>query len=295
MLRSMTGFGRAQREGEWGSLAIELSSVNHRFQEISVRFPRELANSEHVVQQRVRQVFRRGKVQLRAEFRPALSEKNTRVNEEVFENYVRRIDALRTSLHLPGEFHWESILSLPGVVGGGADSSGTTDKALHEALYSALEDALVQWDAMRKTEGAHLEADVRNHLRLFAEKLDLVERQWPEMRDSAFRAMVERVTNLVKDSNVLLDEGRLLQEMSVLSDRWDIAEEISRSRSHLEKFEHILDREEGSGKKLDFLLQEMNREINTIASKVANAELRWIAVEAKSDLERLREQIQNVE
>jgi len=148
---------------------------------------------------------------------------------------------------------------------------------------------------MRRTEGEHLEEDVRGHLRLFEERIDLIERRWPEMRDNAFRSMVERVTLLAVECGPLPDQGRLLQEMALLSDRWDIAEEISRSRSHLEKFRQILDGEEGSGKKLDFLLQEMNREINTIASKVADAELRWVAVEAKSDLERLREQIQNAE
>jgi uncharacterized protein (TIGR00255 family) len=295
VLRSMTGFGRAQCEGEWGSLAVEISSVNHRFQEVSVRLPREVAHAEHALQQRVRQAFRRGKAQLRVELRLALTAKSALVNEEVFEVYVRKINALRTSLDLPGEFRWESLLALPGVVGSAVDAQDTSDEAIQEALRSTLDDALAQWNAMRRTEGEHLEEDVRGHLRLFEERIDLIERRWPEMRDNAFRSMVERVTLLAVECGPLPDQGRLLQEMALLSDRWDIAEEISRSRSHLEKFRQILDGEEGSGKKLDFLLQEMNREINTIASKVADAELRWVAVEAKSDLERLREQIQNAE
>lgn len=295
MLRSMTGFGRAQREGEWGSLAVEISSVNHRFQEVSVRLPREVAHAEHVVQQRVRQAFRRGKAQLRVELRLAFAAKSALINEEIFEAYVRKIDALRTSLGLPGKFRWESLLALPGVVGGASEFQDIWDEPMQEALYSALDDALVQWNAMRQAEGEHLEEDLRSHLHLFEERIGLIERRWPDMRDHAFRSMVERVTSLAMECGSPFDQGRLLQEMALLSDRWDIAEEIARSRSHLEKFQQILNDEEGSGKKLDFLLQEMNREVNTIASKVLDAELRWIAVEAKSDLERLREQIQNVE
>ncbi len=295
MLRSMTGFGRVQREGEWGSLAVEISSVNHRFQEVSVRLPREVAHVEHVVQQRVRQAFRRGKAQLRVELRLAFAAKSALINEEIFEAYVRKIDALRTSLSLSGEFRWESLLALPGVVGGASEFQDIWDEPMQEALYSALDDALVQWNAMRQAEGEHLEEDLRSHLHLFEERIGLIERRWPDMRDNAFRSMVERVTSLAMECGSPFDQGRLLQEMALLSDRWDIAEEIARSRSHLEKFRQILNDEEGSGKKLDFLLQEMNREVNTIASKVLDAELRWIAVEAKSDLERLREQIQNVE
>ncbi len=275
MLRSMTGFGRAQCEGEWGSLAVEISSVNHRFQEVSVRLPRKWRMPKHALQQRVRQAFRRGKAQLRVELRLALTAKSALVNEEVFEVYVRKINALRTSLDLPGEFRWESLLALPGVVGSAVDSQDTSDEAIQEALRSTLDDALAQWNAMRRTEGEHLEEDVRGHLRLFEERIDLIERRWPEMRDNAFRSMVERVTLLAVECGPLpirtfaSGDGSSLRSM-------DIAEEISRSRSHLEKFRQILDGEEGSGKKLDFLLQEMNREINTIASKVADAELRWL-------------------
>lgn len=294
MYVSMTGFSRSQRQTKWGTVVLELSSVNHRYQEISVRLPREFASMEPWFHQNMRKLFRRGKVQLRMEIVWAQDYKTGRVNRDVLAAYAREMAEARRELGLSTDIELERVALFPGVL----DMPKFQDEdaeAVEEVFKALLEDAAASWQKMRELEGAHLREEVLRHLaeleRLSAE----IEVKWQTARDSAFEAMKTRVSETLEKMGERLEEQRYMQEIVLLTDKWDVAEELARLKSHVAKFREAGDSAESAGRKLDFIVQEMNREINTLDSKVADAEIRWLAVESKASLERIREQIQNLE
>jgi uncharacterized protein (TIGR00255 family) len=292
----MTGFGNASAEREWGTLTLELSSVNHRYQEISVRLPRELISWEPWFHQKLRAHFRRGKVQARADIAWAASLMVAPVNKEALVNYYEKIVSIRDSLGAIRDISVEALVNLPGVLdlpgrlALGRDED--TERMLGELLAAASEN----WNVMRRAEGAHLKSEIDSHLARAEKNISSIEELWPDTRASAFETMMERVNKALEAASAApLGDSRFAQEVVILADRWDISEEIARMKSHITKFREIGEGGESEGRKLDFLVQEMNREVNTINSKVTNSEIRWIAVEAKTSIERMREQIQNLE
>ena len=296
MYVSMPGFGNASAERGWGIMTIELSSVNHRYQEISVRLPRELISWEPWFHQKLRAHFRRGKVQARADIAWAASSMIVPINKDALVNYYEKIVSVRDSLGALRDISVEALVTLPGVLelpgrlALGRDED--TERMLSELLVSASEN----WNAMRLAEGAHLKSEINSHLAKLEKNISSIEELWPGAQASALEIMTERVNKTLEAvSAAPLDDSRFAQEVVILADRWDISEEIARMKSHITKFREIGEGRESEGRKLDFLVQEMNREVNTINSKVANSEIRWIAVEAKASIERMREQIQNLE
>lgn len=293
----MTGFGRAQVDRPWGSLVVEISSVNHRYQEVSLRTPRDLAFLEPPIQKKLRETYSRGKTILRLDLLWNPEFRLMPLNTSALEGYLRQLEALAVGLGREETFSLEGLLGLPGVTG----QEGGLDEGLRQELLDgldvALAEAISQWQAMRAQEGKDLFDDIEGQLDLFEVELDRIEGLWGQAKEEALRALRERIAERLEEiaSSPVIDEGRLAQEVVLLSDRWDVSEELSRSKSHLQKFRSFVDSEGPHGRKLDFLVQEMNREINTIGSKVSDAEIRWIVVEMKAHLERIREQIQNVE
>jgi uncharacterized protein (TIGR00255 family) len=297
VFRSMTGFGRAQADRTWGSLVVEISSVNHRYQEISLRTPRDLAFLEPQVQQILKGTYNRGKTFLRLEVLWSSEFRTLPLNTDVLKSYLNQLEGFASSLGRREAIPLESLLTLPGVAGQEGGLGEELRESLLDALREALADACGQWQAMRAQEGRDLLEDVQTHLACFEEELGKVESLWASARDEALEALRVRIGQLLGDlaPGTAVDEGRLAQEIVILSDRWDVSEEISRAKSHLQKFRSFMQEEGPHGRKLDFLVQEMNREINTLGSKISDATIRWTVVEIKSLLERIREQIQNVE
>ena len=294
MLTSMTGFGRAQKNGVWGNLSVEISSVNHRFQEVFLRLPRELGSWEIALDRQIRRSFSRGKVEVRVVVSWAPVLRAASVREDVLEKYVRSVETVGKKLGLSREGTLESYLGLPAVLEPG-EAQESVRGQLEEDLREVLEQALHAWQLMRRNEGANLEEDLTTHLTSYQSRLEDISTLWPGARDEALRNMAARLQALLDQSGLRLDEARFAQEAVVLADRWDVAEELSRSASHVAQFRSVMAEEGGVGRKLDFLTQEMNREVNTMGSKVSDGRIRWLVVEAKADLERMREQIQNVE
>ena len=216
------------------------------------------------------------------------------VREDVLEKYVRSVETVGKKLGLSREGTLESYLGLPGVLEPG-EAQESVRGQLEEDLREVLEQALHAWQLMRRNEGANLEEDLTTHLTSYQSRLEDISTLWPGARDEALRNMAARLQALLDQSGLRLDEARFAQEAVVLADRWDVAEELSRSASHVAQFRSVMAEEGGVGRKLDFLTQEMNREVNTMGSKVSDGRIRWLVVEAKADLERMREQIQNVE
>lgn len=292
---SMTGFGRGQAQTEWGTLNLEISSINHRYQEISVRLPREFASWEPWFHQKLRKYFRRGKIQVRMEALLVPSLKTGNVNREVLASYCAELLEVQRALGQSETLSLENMLSLPGVLELPRFDEEEEAEKLGKSFEKLIGDTAGNWLEMRALEGGHLRGEIFVHLAELERLTAQIEEKWLTSKDAAFRSMRERVTEALAGLGEKFDEGRYLQEIVILSDKWDVSEELARLRSHITKFRLIGEEGEPSGRKLDFIIQEMNREVNTLDSKIADAEVRWLAVGAKAALERIREQIQNLE
>ena len=295
MYISMTGFSRTQIQQPWGTLNLEMSSVNHRYQEITVRLPREFASWEPWFHQKLRKYFRRGKVQLRMEVLWAPSFRTGRINKDIFTSYLDELIAIKKELGQESELEIEKIVTLPGVLDMPKFEDSEEAEALEAVFEKLLADAVAAWESMRKTEGAHLRDEVLGHLADFEKLAEQIEEKWLPAKDSAFENVRNRLNETLEALGSHLDDDRFAQEVVIMSDKWDVSEELARLRSHILKFRTTGDDKESTGRKLDFICQEMNREVNTLDSKVADAEIRWLAVDAKAVLEMIREQIQNLE
>ncbi len=291
----MTGFSRNRIDTRMGSIFLEISSVNHRNQEITVKTPRELSLFERVVQQEVRTASRRGKIQIRLEISwdPVL--RAARIDHEVLKGYAAEITRISTDFGFQRDVAIEQLLTLPGVMVLPLDNDGNIENELGEAISDLLAAGISKWDSMRALEGSHLQQVIVDHLECFWGLIQDIGDKWPVAKETAANLLKDKIRLLLESGGFECDEGRIAQEIVMLNDKWDITEEMARLASHVDKFRGIVHNDVLSGKTLDFLVQEMNREINTIASKVQDAGIRWISVEAKSSLESIREQIQNVE
>lgn len=295
MFISMTGFGKGQLQAEWGTLNLEISSVNHRYQDISVRLPREFSSWEPWFHQQLRKYFRRGKIQVRMEAVFAPSLKTNRVNREVLTSYYTELTAVQRELGQVRELSMENMLSLPGVLEQPRFDDEESAGNLADIFEKLISYATGSWLAMRNLEGEHLHGEIFIHLAELERLAAEIEEKWQTEKDVAWQTMRERISEMLTSLGEKPEEGRYLQEMVLLSDKWDVSEELARLKSHITKFRLTGDEGEPSGRKLDFIIQEMNREVNTLDSKIASAEVRWLAVDAKAALERIREQIQNLE
>lgn len=295
MFMSMTGFNRGQAQTSWGVLSLEISSINHRYQEIYVKLPRELAGWEHWFHQRLRKYFRRGKLQVRVEVLFAPSLKTERINRDILEAYYAELAEAGRSLGQSREPVLENLLTLPGVLEQPKFCGDDEEGLLGDAFARLIDDTAAGWLKMRACEGEHLREEIFSHLSKLEKLTSEIEEMWLDAKESAFQTTRGRIVETLKGLGEKLDEGRYLQEIVILSDKWDISEELARLKSHIAKFRMAGEEKEPSGRKLDFIVQEMNREVNTLDSKIASADIRWLAVEAKAALERIREQIQNLE
>ncbi len=294
MLRSMTGFSRTNIDRTFGSISLEISSVNHRNQEIFLRSPRELFRFEQIVQQEVRKASRRGKIQVRLEVCWGSAFRGAKIDREVLDGYISETAKARTSFGLSEDVQVEQLLSLPGVMVSSQETE-ELEKEIEDAIMYLIAVGIRAWNEMKNTEGSHLEKDILLHLQGLEGRVAEIEDKWKFAKNLALESMKERIRTFVEAGGFECDEGRLAQEIVILNDKWDITEELARLASHVDKFRSMVHNDGAKGKTLDFLVQEMNREINTIASKVQDADIRWLSVEAKSELESVREQIQNVE
>ncbi|MDD3688513.1 MAG: YicC family protein [Synergistaceae bacterium] len=294
MIRSMTGFTREIRAFEWGTLTIELSSVNHRYQEISIRMPREMASFESAISGMIRSGLGRGKIRLHGEISWAPRFRALVIDRDVLAGYYSQLLTLSGDLGETSRPSLSSLLSMPGVM----DSPSVlamVEKEVGEALEDVIGNALGSLSGMREKEGGHLLKAITGYLDSFEEMISSVETYWNSKKSDLFEELRTRVTVLLEGVTSEADQGRVAQELAIMGDKWDISEEFVRSKSHCSQFRSILAGPSSEGRKLDFLLQEMNREVNTMGSKITDADLRWMVVEAKTLLEKIREQVQNVE
>jgi len=296
VIRSMTGFGRASFAVEGAGFDLEIRSVNHRYLDVRARLPRLLAGFESEVRTRVQSRFDRGKVDVVVQL-PATAAPSARleIDFEVAGRYLEAADALRQRFAVEGDLDVDRLLALPGVARLG--EAELSDADLGRELLAALDTALDAADAMRRSEGEALAREVLGRLARVEELGGQVSERAGLVQEQVRERLRKRSEKLARETG-LLDEARLHQEIVIAADRLDVTEELVRLKSHIEQFRVALDGADAGapvGRRLDFLMQELGREVNTVGSKGVDAPVAHLVVELKTELERIREQVQNVE
>ena len=292
MFVSMTGFGSSEHNFSWGTVKFELSSINHKYQDFSTKLPRELASLENRIINLLRNNIARGKVRLSAEINFYPGSEIGLVNEKALINIYSQVCKISRENNIDIPKDLTQFLLIPGVVDNTACESSLEDFALWDNLVLKACESL---NNMKISEGEKLFNQVKQELMNLSEIVKRLRERWQVAISDAIESLRTRIQNVMEHYNLEIDESRIAQEVSLMSDRWDVTEELTRLDAHINKFSQIMNSNESNGKKLDFLVQEMNREINTMGSKVNDALFRWDVVEAKSCVEKIREQLQNIE
>ncbi|HEX9400131.1 MAG TPA: YicC/YloC family endoribonuclease [Anaeromyxobacter sp.] len=291
MIRSMTGFGSGRGSAAGEELDVEIRSVNHKYCEVKVRLPRELAALEVDASKLVRERLARGGVDVTVRRSGSAAAVAPRVDVALAEAYARAYEELRARLGLVGAVTLADVATAEGVVR--LDERAIDLDSAREALRGALGVALDALVAMRAREGEALAHDLAGRLDVVEGLVAKAAALVPQSIEHHRARLAERVQELTR--GIPLDPARLAQEVALFADRTDVTEEVIRLRSHLAQARALLGGREPAGRKLDFIVQEMHREVNTIGSKSQSAEIAGLVVSAKAEVERLREQVQNVE
>jgi uncharacterized protein (TIGR00255 family) len=298
--RSMTGYAMARGEFEGWAVRVSVKSVNHRFLDVKLRIPDSLEPYEHRLRQAVRSRIHRGHVDVHISMDPT-DTAPVHVNRELLKAYVNAATELQKQSGAKNELDTVALLRLPGVITGVASALPESDEGQEElgkVLETYLLEALEKMDEMRRNEGRHLTDELRARVAKIGEETEQVRELVSTLRPAFSRRLEARLRELLNGTNI--EPARLTQEAALLAERSDISEELDRLRSHLQQFTKLLDGAGELGKKLDFLLQEMHREANTMLSKTPGVEsealaITGLALEIKAEIEKLREQVQNIE
>ncbi|MGC3975167.1 MAG: YicC/YloC family endoribonuclease [Nitrospira sp.] len=292
MIRSMTGYGKKDGTSQQATVTVEIRSVNHRFLEVAVRVPRSMAQLEDPIRKAVQQRCLRGRVDVSVSVQAAGgSLKTVHIDQALAKQYHAALKKLQKTLGLRGGVDLAMVAGFRDIVSI-TDEPVDTDH-LGKTLLRVLAGALTELEKMRKREGEALAKDLALHLDAIREAQSLVAKKAPDLAQISFDRMKARIETLLQSE--VPDPARLQQELAVYADRSDISEELVRLESHMVQFDQQLRSQESVGKTLEFLLQEMGREVNTIGSKANDAEIAALVVRMKAELEKLREQVQNVE
>ena len=292
MIKSMTGYGRAVQTVNGREFTVEVRSVNNRYLDCSVRLPRMLSFGEDAVKSRIKAAVSRGKVEMFVTVRSEGGEEVTvSLNKPVLEGYLSAMEQMVNDFGVTREITTASLSRLPDVFT--LDKPQVDEEQLLADLLSVVAVALDNYNTMRQTEGAALDADLRSRGQTILGLVEQVE-QGNGQTVIDYRARLEAKLREVLE-NTTIDESRILTEAAIFADKVAVDEETVRLRSHLQQMNDMLTAGGAIGRKLDFLLQEMNREANTIGSKCTDVKLARIVVDIKAELEKIREQTQNIE
>ena len=292
MVKSMTGYGRAVETVNGREFTVEVRSVNNRYLDCTVKLPRNLSFGEDAVKQAVKTSISRGKVDVFVSVRSeGAQETAVSLNKPMAEGYLAVLRQMRQEYGLAGEITVSMLAGLPDVFL--LDKPPVDEEQLLADFLSVVQKALANFDAMRSAEGTALAADLRGRGETILSLVEQVEAGSPQTV-ADYRARLEAKLKEVL-ANTAIDESRILTEAAIFADKVAVDEETVRLRSHLNQMNTMLDAGGPIGRKLDFLLQEMNREANTIGSKCSDVRLARVVVEVKAELEKIREQTQNIE
>jgi uncharacterized protein (TIGR00255 family) len=292
MLKSMTGFGSGRARVGDEEVSVEARSLNHKFCEVKVRLPRELSALEPALVKQVKDRLARGSVEILVRRQAATVSGNVpTVDVGLAREYARAFREVAEALGQPVEVTWSHVANQPGVIR--LEEKGVDVESGTQATQTALQQALAALETMRTTEGEAIHTDLDTRMKLIEGWSQEVARLAPRAVSDYQQRLTDRVAELAR--GVAVDPQRLAQEVALFAERTDIAEEVTRLATHLEQFRLLMASPEPVGRRMDFLVQEMHREVNTTGSKSQHAEISARVVSMKAEVERIREQVQNVE
>jgi uncharacterized protein (TIGR00255 family) len=295
VLLSMTGFGEARCQRDGLATSVEVRTINSRFLKLSVRAGEGYGSLEPKIETIVRKTIRRGTIQVNVRVDRAKSSDDYKINGDVLRTYLKQLRGITDGKTTEGNgVQLEALLMLPGVVDEETRAACDAD-ADWPLIRPALEEALQNLAKMRAEEGSAMAADLLINCKTAATSLDTIQQRAPLVIEDHAKRLRERLNKTLAELEVVVEPADLIREVGIFTDRGDISEEIVRLRSHIEQFEANMESTESSGRKLEFLTQEMFRETNTIGSKANDLEIARSVIEIKTAIERIREMIQNIE
>ena len=287
MPNSMTAFSRIDVNSEFGSLIFELKSVNHRFIEINFKIPELFKKLELQMRDLLKEALVRGKVECSIIINENTVLSETKIDQALLENYLDLMQKVKSKVGEPDKISITDVLNLPGVL----NQKPIESSGLEKSCLEGFKETIKKLKEFREIEGKKLKKDITEKIKFIEVHLESLEKELPRLLDLNRKRLEKRISDLA----VQIDRDRLDQEMVLLANRSDIDEEIVRLRSHSSEVIRLLDTDNAIGRKLDFLMQEMNREANTIGSKSLSEFTSKVAIELKVLIEQIREQVQNIE
>ena len=292
MIKSMTGFGRSTYENEGREYIIEIKSVNNRFTDINIKMPRNLNYLEEKIRKQILSNISRGKVEVSIQLNNNSDlGKKINLNTDIAKKYVEELKKLSEETNIIDTINIMDVARFPDVLNIRIDEEA--EEVIEKELFTALDSAIDSFLDMRQKEGSKIKVDLENRIEVIKQKIEQISSISAGLVDEYVVKLETRIKELLKTD--VVDQTRLAQEVVIYSDKCSVEEEITRLKSHISQFLNLLNENIAIGKKLDFLIQEMNRETNTIGSKANNLEITNFVVDIKTELENIREQIQNIE
>ena len=293
MAISMTGFGRGEYKDDNYQFLVECKTINHKYADINIRLPRKLSFLEDKARILVKDYIKRGRVDLYIKLDLLGSEDvNLKFDKELATQYVSILKQIKDKFDLVDDISVMNIAKFPDVIK--TEEKEDDEDKLWSMLKVALENALLKLKEMRSEEGKKLAEDIQNRCDLLKNYIEDIEKYSYNVVIDYKEKLKNRISDMLEDPSII-DESRLAQEVAIYADKSNITEEIVRFKSHIEQLKNTVVKNESIGRKIDFLIQEMNRETNTIGSKSSDLNITNLVVEVKSELEKIREQIQNIE
>lgn len=293
LVKSMTGYGTSTFQFESTSITVEIRSVNHRFLDIIPKYPKTFLYLEDKIKKRVKSFFQRGRIDLHIEV-----EGNNFVNKTIVTDWVlldQLIQQLRTAQErykLSEDIPVSLLIQLPGIIT--VQENEDKPSELQEMVLKCIDEACEQVLQMRMDEGKYLLEDIAERVSAIRSMVTLLEDRRERVIHEYRNRIQERISNFV-DGTINIEDGRIYQEIAILAEKGDITEEVTRLHSHIEQIELLCGGKEPIGRKLDFIIQEMNREVNTVGSKSTDTKIGELTVALKSEIEKIKEQVQNIE
>lgn len=291
MIKSMTGYGKANLSKDKKEYQVEIKSVNHRYLDICVKMPRVLSYLEDEVKKQISSQIKRGKVDVFITFENnSIEDKEIKINTEIAKIYIEELKKLAKQENILDNIEVTEISKLPDVL---TIQNNQEDETIKDALLEAVSNATENLVQMRSIEGNKMADDLVARIQGIKEKVEEISSLSTGLIEEYVVKLEGRIKEILKNQDI--DEARLAQEVVIYADKCSIEEEVTRLKSHISQFEKLIKTDEAIGKKLDFIIQEMNRETNTIGSKANNLEITNGVIDIKTELENIREQVQNIE
>ena len=292
VIKSMTGFGKAEELTHEYKIAVEIRSVNHRYFDLNVKMPKRFSKFEAEIRKLVKEYVQRGKIDLSIVYESyADSYSKLILNEDILDQYITHSKHVEEKYGIKNEMHMSSLLRFPEIIT--VSNSEETAEHIWMQVRECIVKALEEFVAARSLEGEHLHKDLMDKLEILLKNTREIEERVPLVMERYHNKLKEKISALLEESNI--DESRIITEVAIYADKISIDEELVRLKSHINAVEKELEVGENIGRKIDFISQELNREANTILSKSDDMDISNRAIELKTCIEKIREQIQNIE